>query len=133
MPASTASSTGGRSGRRGGSAADRSDPVAKARDLLAQVRIEGNAGRYRAAVQLARRALRLLPDDRVDPELTALLLINLGSFLSILGRTDAAVDSLDEAMRVSPEHRAPALSVRALVYSDIGDLPQALASYDQAL
>lgn len=114
-------------------APSRPNPIDSARELLGRVRTEGNAGRYSKAAGLARRALRLLDQFPDEVELRALLMINMASFTSILGRSPEALEMLDQAMAVDPAQRAVALSAKGLVLGNQGDFQGAVDSFDAAL
>lgn len=111
----------------------RPSPIETARTLLEQVRTEGNAGRYAKAAVLARRGLRALENSPEEVEVRTLLMVNLASFTSILGRSQEAVELLDRAMEVDPDQRAVALSAKGLVLGNQGDFRGAVESFDEAL
>lgn len=111
----------------------RPGPVELARELLDRVRTEGNAGRYAKAAGLARRGLRALERSPDEVEVRTLLMINLASFTSILGRSQEAVEILDRAMELDPNQRAVALSAKGLVLGNQGDFRGAVESFDASL
>ncbi len=109
------------------------DNIAEASATLAEM--EGSNARLRDAIQMQRRALRLLPRDR-EPWQWALIESRMGESLSVVGHRDSNRGDLEQAIRadrdaltVITRSRDPSAWVR--IESHLGDALTGLAQLER--
>ena len=95
-----------------------------------------NQDNYPIAIELAQRALDLLP--RNDLVLPSLMELTLGQAYLAQGQITAACGALEQAVKDShaaghPYIHIGALTTQARAHALLGDLPRARAAYEQAL